>query len=402
MRLPRTIARPRGRKRSRGQSLVEFAIVLPILLMVTLIALDFGRVYLGWINLQSMTRIAANLAANNPDAWSGSGDAAVKARYQNQIMNDAAAINCALPTSGGKPTAPAPTFTGNQLGDQAAVGITCTFPVITPVVRDILGGSVAVSSASVFPVKSGMTAPGGGGGGGTAPNAAFTGNGSVAPSPISGPAPFTVDFRDTSGGTPTSWLWEFNDGTPNSILQDPLDHIFVLPGTYLVRMTATNAYGTSTATMSVTVTATSLVDFEADQTSGDKPLSVTFTDKSTSGGTNYAWDFGSGEGTGTGQTVNHVYNVPGSYTVTLTVTYPTGDVSTTKTNFITVNPGLCTVPHLDGVRRNSAQSTWAGAGLTGTVSDGPGAPSGNYIITTQSLTANSLVPCTSNVVVNRP
>ena len=56
-------------RRRRGQSLVEFAIVLPILLYLTLVALDFGRVYLGWINLQSMSRIAANLAANNPTAW---------------------------------------------------------------------------------------------------------------------------------------------------------------------------------------------------------------------------------------------------------------------------------------------------------------------------------------------
>ncbi len=84
-------------RRHRGQSLVEFAIVLPILLLLTLIALDFGRVYLGWINLQSMSRIAANLAANNPTAWQGGGDANVQAKYQNQIRNDAAATNCKLP-----------------------------------------------------------------------------------------------------------------------------------------------------------------------------------------------------------------------------------------------------------------------------------------------------------------
>jgi Flp pilus assembly protein TadG len=58
---------PDRRRRSRGQSLVEFAIVLPILLLLTLVALDFGGVYLGWINLQSMSRIAANLAAQQPD-----------------------------------------------------------------------------------------------------------------------------------------------------------------------------------------------------------------------------------------------------------------------------------------------------------------------------------------------
>ena len=54
------------------------------------------------------------------------------------------------------------------------------------------------------------------------------------------------------------------------------------------------------------------------------------------------------------------------------------------------------------LRRNDAQAVWTGAGFTGTVSDGPGAPSGNYIITTQSIVGGSVVPCTSAVVVNRP
>ena len=122
MRLPNIPRRGRGDRKSRGQSLVEFALVLPLILMLTLIALDFGRVYLGWINLQSMARIGANLAANNPTAWSGSGDAAIKARYQAQIKNDATANNCRLPVVGGVQTAPAPTFTGQDLGDEAAGG----------------------------------------------------------------------------------------------------------------------------------------------------------------------------------------------------------------------------------------------------------------------------------------
>ena len=403
MRLPNIPRRGRRDRHSRGQSLVEFALVLPIILMLTLIALDFGRVYLGWINLQSMARIGANLAANNPNAWSGSGDAAIKARYQNQIKNDATANNCELPKVSGVETAPAPTFTGAALGDEAEVALTCTFGIITPGISAILGGSVAVSSSAVFPVKSGMTASDGTTGG-SPPNAAFTGNGEVAPSSLSGPAPFNVVFRDTSGGSPTSWLWDFNDGSPNSTLQDPLDHLFLLPGTYLVTMTATNSLGSSTATMGVTVSAASVVDFTANQTSGAPPLSVNFTDTSTPGGTAYAWTFGTGEGAGTGATVNHVYNTPGTYTVTLTVTYPVlGDISQTKNNYITVDVGLCQAPHLDGVRRNQAQSTWNARGFTGTVSDGPGAPNGNgWFITTQSITADSFVPCSASVVVNRP
>ena len=148
---PRRDSTPDRRRRSRGQSLVEFAIVLPILLFLTVVALDFGRVYLGWINLQSMSRIAANLAANNPTAWQGGGDAAVKAKYQNQIRSDAAATNCKLPVVAGVQTAPAPAFTdtnGNgastDIGDSASVSLSCTFDLITPGIKSIVGNNVTV------------------------------------------------------------------------------------------------------------------------------------------------------------------------------------------------------------------------------------------------------------------
>jgi PKD repeat protein len=183
-------------------------------------------------------------------------------------------------------------------------------------------------------------------------------------------------------------------------LQDPLDHTFVLPGTYIVTMTADNAWGTSTETMGITVMAPSTVDFTADRWGGDAPLTVTFTDASSPGGTAFDWDLGAGQGTASGTTVSHTYTTPGTYAVQLTVTYPTGPESITKT--ISVSVGLCTVPELFGVRRNDAQPAWDGASFTGTVTDGPGAPSGNYLIKSQSLTANSQVPCNSDVTVNNP
>jgi PKD repeat protein len=403
----RRASTPDRRRRLRGQSLVEFAIVLPILLLLTLVALDFGRVYLGWINLQSMSRIAANLAANNPTAWQGGGDPDVKAKYQNQISSDAAATNCQLPLVAGVRTAPAPVFsdaTGNgaadDLGDSASVSLSCSFDLITPGIKNIVGNNVTVSASSVFPVNSGMTSAMGGGPVGSAPNAAFSGNGTLAPSPLSGTVPFTVTFRDTSGGNPTSWLWTFPDDGTTSTLQDPLDHTFASPGTWVVTMTATNALGTSTESMAITVVNPTTVDFNFTLSSPNAPSIATFTDNSSPGGTAYDWTFGSGEGTGTGQNPTHTYSSPGTYDVTLTVTYPTGPVSVTKQ--VTLGSALCTVPSFDGVRRNNAQALYASApySFTGTVNDDVGAPSGNYIIHYQDRTAGSQIPCNSNILVD--
>jgi Zn-dependent metalloprotease/PKD repeat protein len=55
--------------------------------------------------------------------------------------------------------------------------------------------------------------------------------------------PLAVQFVDQSEGEPTSWNWTFQGGTPSSsTLQHPRI-IYNTPGTYPVRLTATNSYG---------------------------------------------------------------------------------------------------------------------------------------------------------------
>ncbi|MEO0216878.1 MAG: SBBP repeat-containing protein, partial [candidate division WOR-3 bacterium] len=76
-------------------------------------------------------------------------------------------------------------------------------------------------------------------------------------------------------------------------------------------------------------------DFTAEPTSGYKPLTVQFTDKSTGNITNWSWNFGDG-GTSTQQNPSHTYNIPGDFTVTLTVNGPGGSATETKTNYIHV------------------------------------------------------------------
>jgi PKD repeat protein len=60
-------------------------------------------------------------------------------------------------------------------------------------------------------------------------------------------APFTVTFTDTSAGLPTAWDWDWGDGTAHGTTKNP-SHFYADPGTYTVRLTASNDYTSDTRT----------------------------------------------------------------------------------------------------------------------------------------------------------
>jgi hypothetical protein len=66
------------------------------------------------------------------------------------------------------------------------------------------------------------------------PTASFTAT------PVSG---HTIQFADTSTGSPTSWLWDFGDGNTSNI-QNP-SHTYAAAGPYSVKLTVTNAGGSN-------------------------------------------------------------------------------------------------------------------------------------------------------------
>lgn len=148
-------ARPMGRaaRADRGQSLTELAIILPAFILIMLLGLDFGRIFLGWVNLNNSVRVAANFAAQHPNAWdTPGGDSDAQAEYQRLAIHDADVINCALPSP-----VPGPVFPGGKaIGEPARVGISCSFQVLTPVISNIVGGSVGVSASAAFPIRYGV------------------------------------------------------------------------------------------------------------------------------------------------------------------------------------------------------------------------------------------------------
>jgi len=171
------------------------------------------------------------------------------------------------------------------------------------------------------------------------PVAAFSGT------PTSGNVPLKVQFTDKSTGTPTKWKWSFGDGT-TSTRQNPM-HKYSDAGKYTVKLTATNAAGSNTATKTnyikvVTVT-TPVAVFSASPTSGKVPLTVKFTDKSTGLPVKWKWSFGDGT-TSRDKNPEHQYLQEGNYKITLTVSNAAGSNTATKINYIKVTtntrPGI--------------------------------------------------------------
>lgn len=166
----------------------------------------------------------------------------------------------------------------------------------------------------------------------TAPFAQFTAI------PTAGSAPLSVQFSDESVGEINSWLWNFGDGD-NSTQQNP-SHTYLTPGRYDVSLTVTGPGGfgsrTKTSYIAVTETDTSVVaDFAATPTLGDAPLGVKFLENTRGEISSWNWDFGDG-GTSDQPNPEYVYENPGTYTVTLTVTGPGGSDTKIRENFITV------------------------------------------------------------------
>ncbi|HQJ88967.1 MAG TPA: PKD domain-containing protein, partial [Methanoregulaceae archaeon] len=161
-----------------------------------------------------------------------------------------------------------------------------------------------------------------------------------------GEAPLTVQFMDQSTGFANAWRWNFGDNT-SSTEQNPV-HTFTEEGTYDVtlyaeRTTDPHSADEKTIDIYIHVGPPVTTDFSASPTIGAAPLSVRFTDASTSEApiVRWSWDFES-DGTidSTEQNPLHTYEAPGTYNVTLTAGNAYRQSSVTKTNLVTVVPGV--------------------------------------------------------------
>jgi len=167
-----------------------------------------------------------------------------------------------------------------------------------------------------------------------APEADFVGN------PTSGEKPLEVHFEDRSSGCPTSWRWDFGDGNTDTV-QNPI-HTYTEGGYFDVGLIVSDGVVSDTMTKPNYIVAWGIkAEFGADKRCSSAPLTVNFTDSSTSVFpiVDWDWNFGDGE-TSDQQNPSHEFQTTGAFDITLIVSDGIRADTLTKRDYVTTQDSV--------------------------------------------------------------
>jgi len=361
---------PRVLRDPRGQGLVELAIMLPVLALLLVFAIDFGRVFFGWVGLQNVVRIGANYAAQHPLADWNAGSTNFD-EYQAQIEADAASINCEL-----EDPLPPPSFpNGTGPGDDAVVTITCEFGLITPLAETIVGSPLTIGAEATFPIRAGIVGGGSGGGGGGGTDPALC---RVVPDMVN---MLVADARDAWVLAGFSGTFSPASGDDDMLVDTQTTTPASVPGECIdFRSTVTVSFADPPTCSPPDVVLPNLVGMTV-QDARDRWAVQGFDPA------NFDPDTGSD-----GQVVT---------LQTTTPSVPTGECAAPTTlivvEFADPPPGPpCLVPAFVGTKKNDAQGTWSGAGFSTSMVFVGG--NGNWTIRRQDVEANVWVDCDLTII----
>jgi Flp pilus assembly protein TadG len=126
----------RRRHRGRGQSVAEFALLLPVMLAFLGLTIDFARVFQAWITLESATRDGAEYAATN---GTSSSDALTKAQQtvcvQSQNIPGFQRSGLASPNDVNQCTRPTVTVVSWSSSSSGTDGASPNYPIATVTIR---------------------------------------------------------------------------------------------------------------------------------------------------------------------------------------------------------------------------------------------------------------------------
>ena len=145
-----------GQTGERGVALVEFAMVLPLLVLVCLGTVDFGRVYAIHNTVKNAAREGAAFAQLHPGQQKNTagGICADPNNIEWHVHNESSTVNTytmtVLNSSGTNITSTACNPGGTPAsGTTIKVKASTTMTLVTPFLRNILGGSNPTISATV-------------------------------------------------------------------------------------------------------------------------------------------------------------------------------------------------------------------------------------------------------------
>lgn len=267
----------RRNRHSRGQALVELALIVPVLALLFLATLDLGRVYYSTITVTNAAREAALEATVNPSSYTaGICDpvtSSIVCAGVNEARNSWVTVTPADVVR--EPCNPDPACP-KEYGNEVTVTVTGHFDLLTPLIGAFTGGQnitlVSTAKAEIIEVPVPLVGP-------TplptpTPDPAATPTPTPEPTPTPTPAcapPFAaaswaiqnnkrIDFTSTS--TPTSgpcaiihWRWEFGDTAISEGFLPTVDHQYPDKNTsYVVRLTVKIAEGPTTYTEFIVTT----------------------------------------------------------------------------------------------------------------------------------------------------
>lgn len=274
--------RSRLKPHSRGQALVELALVVPMLLFLTLAALDLGRVFYSMITVTNAARAGAMEAAYYPDSFSSGSACSATNRVMCAATRESAnSFITVTPADVTKSCSPS-CAKGASPANRVTVTVQGQFSLITPLLAPFIGGQTITlrseSTADIvyIPPPTGVpsAAPSASASASPSASAGPSSSASVAPSasptPVPCPTPiagFTtsqqnknrpVEFDSSSSPTTgacaiTFYRWEFGDGTTDAGASSTTSHMYPAQGTsYSATLTVTYPDGTVSVTTTVT------------------------------------------------------------------------------------------------------------------------------------------------------
>jgi TadE-like protein len=376
------------RRASRGQALVETALILPIILILLLGAIDFGRLFFSWVTLHQAARIGANFAAIDSST--------TPADIPDIVADEYAGLNC----DADEPDAPLVAYTragapvtDPELGDYAKVTLTCRFHLLTPLSDQLFGGPLTMRATSSFPVRTGCI---GCGSGGSAP----------PPPPPPEQCRTVPSMAGMSvGGARLAWQ---SAGFVGAFNTTGTDTQTVAPGPVIDPLDAACMSPLAIFNAQVTVTIVPPETTPAGCEVLPNLVGITIDNaRTTWDGTAFTGDLlppgpdADPNAVVTSQTLlqdgSPVTAEPG-VTCLDPATVPAYDVEVgVGPAWPNPPPAPCQVPHLIDKNLTDGQTEWGEAGFTGSFSP----TSGNWKIKSQSLVGFSWVPCETPIVVSQ-